>query len=360
LSIPNKILIIIQRSNGDVYLSIGLIKALYEFYDFPQIDLLVNNDTYQLAKLLPHINFIHRFSYKKKVENQWKQEKELLFNLFRKYDLSINLTSSDRSVLYAVMSSRRSISVIEKEIKKSWWKKLLLTKFYYYDESKHILAQNHKPLSMLGIDNDNILYSILSKSEINKKIEEKLREEGIKDFLIFHPSAQYHYKILSKKLRDELLTKLSKLGVPIIITGSNNKIDTDIKRELPILNNLFDFIGETSLEEYFALSQLSLAYIGMDTLNMHIAASQNKRVFAIYGPTNLKMWSPWSNKLQKSADINMPLQTYGNISIFQANMPCVACGRAGCDGSGVSECLNNISPSVIYKEVKNWLKDNEL
>jgi heptosyltransferase III len=360
LSIPLKILIIIQRSNGDVFLSIGLIKALYEFYDFPQIDLLVNDDTYQVAKLLPHINFIHRFSYIKKVENQWKQEKSLLIKLFRKYDLSINLTSSDRSVLYAVMSSKRSISVIEKDIKKSWWKKLLLNSFYYYDASKHILEQNYKPLRTLGINTDNILHSVVIKSEIRINIEEKLKKEGIKDFLIFHPSAQYYYKILPKKHRDELLAMLSRLGLSIIVTGSNNEIDTNIKRELPKLDNLFDFIGETSLEEYFALSQLSSAYIGMDTLNMHIAASQNKRVFAIYGPTNLKMWSPWSNKLQKSSDINMPLQTYGNISIFQANMPCVACGRAGCDGSGVSECLNNISPSMIYKEVKNWLKDNEL
>ena len=49
---------------------------------------------------------------------------------------------------------------------------------------------------------------------------------------------------------------------------------------------------------YFALSELSLAYIGMDTLNMHIAAAQNKRIFAIFGPTNLTMWSPWSNELK--------------------------------------------------------------
>jgi len=100
-----KILIIIQRSNGDVFLSLSLIKKIFEYYDSPQIDILVNDDTYQLAKLLPNINFIHTFSYKKKVNNRWLQEKKLLFKLFRKYDLSINLTSSDRSVLYALLAS---------------------------------------------------------------------------------------------------------------------------------------------------------------------------------------------------------------------------------------------------------------
>ena len=95
----------------------------------------------------------------------------------------------------------------------------------------------------------------------------------------------------------------------------------------------------------------------MDTLNMHIAAAQNKRVFAIFGPTILSMWSPWSNKLQRSATIDMPEQTYGDVTIFQANMQCVACGKAGCNNKkGISECLDNINPQVIFNEVEKWFK----
>ena len=96
----------------------------------------------------------------------------------------------------------------------------------------------------------------------------------------------------------------------------------------------------------------------MDTLNMHIAASYSKRIFAIFGPTNLNMWSPWSNKLQKSATENKPIQVYDNITIFQANMPCVACGKAGCDNKhGKSECLDHISPKVIFDAVKAWYEN---
>jgi heptosyltransferase-3 len=188
------------------------------------------------------------------------------------------------------------------------------------------------------------------------RIKNKLDKIGIKDFVIFHPSAQYQYKIFPQNLRDELLSNLSKLGISIVITGSQNKIDLAIKQELPTLNNVFDFIGDTTLEEYFALSELSMAYVGMDTLNMHIAASQNKRIFVISGPTNLKMWSPWSNQLRRSASFDMPIQTYGDISIFQANMKCVACGKAGCDDSGISKCLNNINPKIVSEEVKEWYK----
>ena len=62
----NKILLIIQRSNGDVLLSLSLIKALFENFNQPQIDILVNDDTVQVAKTMPFINHIYTFSYLKK------------------------------------------------------------------------------------------------------------------------------------------------------------------------------------------------------------------------------------------------------------------------------------------------------
>lgn len=362
---PKKILIVIQRSNGDVFLSQTLINSLYEHYKSPKIDLLVNDDTLAVAKLLQNINFIHTFSYKKKRESRWKQEKDIFFSVIRKYDLSINLTSSDRSVLYTILASKTSISAIENNKSKSWWKKSLLAYHYFFDTSKHILLNNLEPLNLLKINYAKIL-DMPKVSEVTiARIENKLNQKGINDFVIFHPSAQYYYKIYPQHLRDELLVKLSSLEVSVVITGSKNQIDTEIKNQLPDLPNVFDLIGETTLEEYFALSKLSLAFIGMDTLNMHIAAAQNKHIFAIFGPTNLKMWSPWSNELQKSATFDKPIQRYGNITIFQANMPCVACGNAGCDNQhGKSECLDHISSTLVFNEFKNWyqkkLKLNKL
>ena len=356
-----KILIIVQRSNGDVLLSLSLINTLYKYYQHPQIDLLVNDDTLAIAKLLPNINFIHQFSYQKKRDNRWQQERDLIKSIFKKYDLSINLTASDRSIFYALFAGSKSISAIEKNHKSSWWKKTLLTHFYYFDLTKHILLNNLQPLNILKIANDNIQQSPNISDSAVDSVKNKLNKKDIKDFIVFHPSAQYSYKIYPTHLRDELLKKLSTLGVPILITGCNNKIDTQIKQTIPDLDNIFNWIGGTTLEEYFALSELSLAYVGMDTLNMHIAASQNKRIFAIYGPTNLKMWSPWSNKSQKCAGLDKPLQNYDNITIFQADMPCVACGKAGCDDKhGKSECLDHIDPLVVFNEIKDWYQNAKL
>ena len=111
-------------------------------------------------------------------------KKKIFFKIFRKYDLSINLTSSDRSVLYAILASKKSISVVEKENKKSWWKKKLLSDFYFYDNREHILSQNYTPLRLLGIKHDNFLHSIENKLNNIQNIRKKLDNNGIDDFVI--------------------------------------------------------------------------------------------------------------------------------------------------------------------------------
>ena len=58
----NNILIIIQRSNGDVFLSASLISQLKENFHPCKIDLLVNDDTLPIAETLHHINKIFTFS----------------------------------------------------------------------------------------------------------------------------------------------------------------------------------------------------------------------------------------------------------------------------------------------------------
>jgi heptosyltransferase III len=338
-------------------MSSSLVKALHEEFNSPQIDILVNDDTSSIAKLIPYVKNVYYFSYSKKKQNRWKQEKNLLSKIFKKYDLSINLTASDRSNIYALVAGKKTISAVEKESSKSWWKKLFLSHYYYFDSSKHILVNNLKPLEFLNIRCKNYHYPISPSKNAISVIKRKLERINVNEFLIFHASTQYSYKIYPKDLRIKLLKLLNNFGIPIIMTGGSEEIDQEIKKNIPSLSNIYDFIGETSFEEFFALSDLSIGYIGMDTINMHIAASQNKRIFAIFGPTLLSMWSPWCNKLAASAYKDMPMQTYGNITIFQADIACVACGKAGCDDNhGKSDCLDYINPADIASEVEAWIK----
>jgi heptosyltransferase III len=351
-----RILIVVQRSNGDVFLSSPLIEGLFRAYGKPQIDLLINDDTLAVARTLPHIENIYQFSYKGADKGLGAITFHLLKKIARHYDLSISLTASDRSVIFALAASGYSISAVDASLKKSWWKRLLLSHHYIFDSGRHIIENNTTPLDLLGIGSGKQEVSSHHSSSVAENIEKMLDKHGISRFVIFHPGAQYTYKVYPETLRNILLEQLNSLGIALVVTGSKSSLDLEIKRSIPKLKNVHDFIGETTIDEFIALSDRSLAYIGADTLNMHIAASQNKRIFAIYGPTLVSMWSPWSNSLHTGTHKNSPSQTYGDITLFQADMSCVSCGKAGCDDRhGVSECLCKIDPDIIYKEVEQWL-----
>ncbi len=86
----------------------------------------------------------------------------------------------------------------------------------------------------------------------------------------------------------------------------------------------------------------------------HSAAALNKRILGICGLTLSQAWSPWSNALQRRFQTNATIQTYGNITLFQTDMPCVACGKAGCDDRySKSNCFYAIEPEAIFNEAKN-------
>lgn len=353
-----RILIIIQRSNGDVFLSTPLNEELQRNYPGAKIDYLVNASTVAIAKTLPNIHRIHIYDYQWKKEGKAKrlaEEFALIRSLWKKYDLSINLTASDRGVLYAILSARRSISAVEAKLSKSWWKRLLLSHAFVINPSDHILKHNMNPLAYLtGIPEHIKLRAHYAPEAIHELAD--LPFNLAEPFVIFHPGAQYDYKIYPALLRNRLLKLLDSLNLTIVITGANTPIDRQIASELPDLPNVYNLIGQTSLNGYIALCSHASAYIGMDTLNMHIAAGLDKPIFAIFGPTLPQIWSPWSNEMQCHATRSAPVQRYGGITLFQAAMPCVPCGKAGCDDRhGPSECLTHITPETIFQEVQRWL-----
>jgi heptosyltransferase-3 len=154
---------------------------------------------------------------------------------------------------------------------------------------------------------------------------------------------------------------LDSLGIPIIVTGGKGEIDGLLAAEMPALKNVHSLIGKISLEECAALTDMSLAFVGVDTFNCHLAAAFDKQIFVIFGPNIPEIWSPWSNALQRAGRRDAPLQTYGNITLFQSSLECVPCGHsARCgDRDRLSPCMADIDPQVVFNEVRSWLSKSQ-
>ncbi len=201
--VAKQILIIIRRSNGDVLLASPLIERLHEYYPGAGIDLLVNDDTLGIARTLAHVRHIHAYSYQWKKLPLWQRLRTQLGfikTLFRQYDLAISLTATDSSVLYALLAARHSISTIDAEPRKNWWKKRLLNGYYLPDPDRHTLLNNLEPLRLLGIPAGRVEPAVHYTPPSKATVLAKLQADNIKRFIIFHPSAQYGYKIYPRSV----------------------------------------------------------------------------------------------------------------------------------------------------------------
>ena len=359
----NKVLVIIQRANGDVYLASPLINNIKAHYPQANIDLLINDDTLGIARTLANVNdiLLYRYSWRKKglFYRLW-QELKLTRQIWKKYDVAITLTASDRSAFFAIIAGKMSIGSVEVERNKSWWKRKFLSRAYVCSGRKHMVVNNAKALEFLNAKPKKLILAGQTDPAALKSVKTKLKAAGVNRFMIYHPTAQYLYKVYPEDNRTILLTALSEAGINVIVTGTNNEMDQAISATIPDLPHIHNWMGKTSLNECIALTALSDAYVGMDTLNMHIAAAFDKPIFAIFGPTNPVLWSPWSNAAQRGASRVAPVQQYGEVTLFQGNLPCVACGLAGCDDNGKkSECLHEISPRLIFKLIQQFYANGE-
>jgi len=363
-----KLLLIIRRFNGDVLLTSPLINKLKERFPGSRIDILVNDNTRAVASFIDGIDniicFDQSFREKRGINrflSRLSLEIDLLKKIFRKYDLAINLTATDSSNLYAFLSAEKSIGVVEKgDFRKNWWKRLILSKTFEEDSDENILLHNTRPLSYLKIAKKDLHVSIKTGDKDLEESYDLIGKE--RPFVIIHPSSQFFYKTwpIEKTLR--IAKKIKKTGLEVVFTGGKGEVDIYNSQRIPedIGVNL---IGRTSLGLFNALLERCHLYIGMDTLNTHLSAALDRPTVAVFGPTFVRRWSPWSREVQGGAGIRSGIQRYGNITLITPEDECSGCGLAGCEDNNRSRCkaLENMSVERVWEAInKTMLEKNIL
>ena len=100
-----------------------------------------------------------------------------------------------------------------------------------------------------------------------------------------------------------------------------------------------DFSGQLSLKELAALSARARLFVGVDSAPMHIAAAMRTPVVALFGPSGEVEWTPWE------VPHRLVLSTH----------PCRPCGRDGCGGSKVSQCLTTLGIERVESAIDELL-----
>jgi len=77
---------------------------------------------------------------------------------------------------------------------------------------------------------------------------------------------------------------------------------------------------------------------------MYIAAAVDTPIVVLFGPSGDHMWGPWGN----------------GRTVIKKGWDCQPCGRDGCNGSKVSQCLEAITPKEVCVAVDDKLKEKTL
>lgn len=306
-----KILVIKLRHHGDVLLTTALYGALHAQFSGAKVDTLIYKETTPLLQNNPHLNQVLCIDRKLKGFARLKAELGLLFNIRRTgYDVVIHLTDQWIGALLARFSKAplRVQMAYAKRDKALWHACFTHRVIPPARGQAHAVELNLLCLQALGVDPRSLRgETVLHPSTENlQKADHLLGSKGIDGpFVLIHPAARWPFKCWEDDKFATVVAHLLRKGLHVVLTCSPDPVEVAMTAEIERLarentgtasGKLVNVGGQMSLPLLAALLKLSKFYVGVDSAPMHMAAALNVPQVALFGPSWVQEWRPWSDK----------------------------------------------------------------
>lgn len=357
---PNSVLVIMTRRIGDVLLTTPLIHTLKSAWPQVKIDVLVFENTRDILSNHPDIHKIVAVPKGlSKLQNiKW------LFSMWHQYDLSISALPSDRATMYAWLTGKQKIGLLEVGAKQTW-KKFLLNDWIAFDNlNTHTISMGLKLSSLLGLKpqfNVDVNWTLDDKHLVNEILKSHSVEKS-QAFAVLHVYPKFAYKMWSKEGWLNLASWLNNQNMRVILTGSQDPGEISYIKELlnKLPPNTINFAGKLNFSQLAYLLTNARVYVGPDTVATHLAAAMGTPTVALFGPSNPVKWGPWPRGYQKE---NSPWKMIGatqqikNVTLLQGLGDCVPCHLEGCNRhtNSRSQCLDNLPVSRVIDAIKTLI-----
>ncbi len=354
-----KILILKFRNIGDVLLVEPLISNLKLNNANIEIDVAINKGSEDMLTLNHNIHNIVTYDRAsiKSLSLIQRIFSEINFYLSfrqRKYDVVVNLTEGDRGS-YISWFSGAKIRIGYK--KKGWLSRKAYTCYLPKQMFRHTLEANLDPLKVLNIPIVNKKVHIFWSDSDKDIVDIKLN--NIKKFVHIHPVSRWLFKCIADQIMAKIIDFCEmELSTKVVITAAPDKVELGKVHNIVKLckSNPINLSGELSLKQTAALNKKAKLFIGVDTAIMHISAANNTPVLAFFGPSGANHWGPWDNNMtQSSYTQNNGFQIMGKHRVFSESRKCQPCGKDGCNGTKVSDCLMNLDVDIIKENIQEMM-----
>lgn len=357
-----KILVIKLRHIGDVLLAAPVFRALKESFPAAHIAALVNSGTEDVLRgnpLLDEIIVLDR-SIKKlpKVKRYLKEALFLKKVRAAGFDMTVDLTGGDRAAVISLVSGAR-LRLGWKDKKGFAGKQRFYTHLSEPEHRRHTVLQNLDVVKRWGINTENLSVDFFvpdaDMAFARRVFEEPDAASNAKKIHI-HPTSRWLFKCWKDEYMAQVVKWLLSKDCTVVFTSSSEKKEIEKAGNIISLvgahKNLIDLCGKTSIKQLGAISKMADLFLGVDSAPMHIAAAVGTPVVALFGPSGAFHWGPWDNG-SLSSDIiyskKNSVQKAGRHEVLQLDWDCIPCGKDGCKGSKISDCLYAIESETVIK-----------
>lgn len=305
-------------------------KDIFEMNDRVRHVLVVPRHLKGISKFFAYLNIFKKilnehYDFLAQFSTDWRGA---LFARFLNIDLSVARKNSRRGFLWEKSFDliapplNQEISIAEQDVNL-----LRVANFY----NKTTVPPYQLDISVAQID-------AIKQWLHNKNFDKRSK------LVIIHAASRWKFKEIPIESWVRVINELKSQDINVILTGS--KEDDKKNKEIfnrcqlkPVIANNF------SLKDTAALFKLADLVLTIDSMSTHLASAVKTPVISIFGPTNEKNWGPWKGKYRV---ITMSVE---DSEIFS----CRPCLRAGCEGTKVSQCLVQLDPKVILRNVRSLL-----
>jgi heptosyltransferase-1 len=335
-----KILILKPSSLGDVIQALPVLRLLKLHFRDAEIFWWIDSHLAPLLEGDPDLAGVVRFQ-----RDRWAAPKHWL-EIFRKihwlrrqnFDLVIDLQGLARSGAFAWLARGKFLIGLDeiREGARGFYDMMVPRKSFH----THAVDWYLSVLPQLGVPVHKNFQWLPERPQIAAQIKSKWKTDGT-NWIAIQPGARWDNKRWPVKYFSELISLLAKKfpGTRFAIFGSDEDkpLGEIISRAEP--SRFLNLCGETSLPEMVEWIRLCDLMITNDTGPMHAAAALGKPVVALFGPTEPRRTGP-----------------YGQLeNVLRIELPCSPCLKSFCTWKNPNECLNAISPAMVFERAQKIL-----
>lgn len=355
------VLVVVTRQIGDVLLTTGLIAQARRLWPHARIDVLGFEGTLGMLRGNPDVHALISTPARPGLSGTMA----LVRRLWRSYDLALVADPGDRAHLIGWIAAPLRSGILPQASGSNWWKKRALrhavrsegdlSATHVVEEKAELLAPWRPPGQ--GAGRPQLV------GPASEPLPPALQERLAPGYIVIHTPSMWVYKQWPPDHFRELIGLLALAGRQVVLTGGPGATDRETVAQMEGAappDQLVD-AGVLNFSQLAGLLRSAALYIGPDTSVSHLAAACRVPVLAIFGPTNPQRWAPWPAlpewqplQIHRRAEV----QTHGHVTVMQAQLPCVPCGKAGCEDHRASraDCLPAILPERVAMQALALLK----